>query len=58
MAAILMKPWCVNSFVLKLEIFWEKYLNTMAANAPAPCIGRKSADMVMNMTDINVLVFR
>ena len=46
----------VNDSGVEIEIFWENYVNTMAADALATCITRTSAAMVLHMQVKPVLV--
>ena len=47
----------MNPSGVETSIFWDNYINTMAANGLAPHVTRSSTAMVMTMQDKKVFVF-
>ena len=41
----------INSFGAETGIFWDDYINTMAADDLAPCVARSWAVMILTMLD-------
>ena len=47
----------INPFSAETGILQDKWVDTMAADALAPCVARASASMVLTMQDKQLLVF-
>ena len=46
-----------NLYGAETEIFWDHWVNTITADALAPCVARSSAIMVLTKHDKQVLTF-